>query len=257
MDITRFIVEEEGAPSSPCSCGVQGEGRTYYGNAEPEGATVIIGGREVVAGGWAAHEVERRRAHWDANPRDRRAEPSSRYKGRTYVSGQDTLESIFADRDAPEALHDPLPPAAHRLANALEALDNVLSRRGASTVWDRLGIPQGGPVVAAAITPDDIRCAAPETDVAELHRLAEDVAVLTASYSGTAGVAPAPPAGLPPLPRRTVSAYDNEGIARLEKGTLPRAETVEAYRAAVAAQFDAAATVLEAVVKRGTSSATD
>ena len=72
------------------------DGRVYYGNAEVDGETVVVGGREHPVGGWAAYEVDRRYARWEANPGDPEALPRRRYPGRSYVGGQDALEGLFA-----------------------------------------------------------------------------------------------------------------------------------------------------------------
>jgi len=231
--------------------GGSGRGPPYYGDAELEGTTVYVGGAERTVGGWASHEIARRRAKWGAHPDGGDAGPSSRYQGRTYVSGGDVLESVFAPPRGVAgggggALGDPLGAAAERLAAALEALEGALAGRGASSLWSRLGLPPDAPLTVPALTPSGVRGAQPETDVYELHRLAEEVALLaTTVRGGPSEPAPPPPAGLPPLPRPAVPVGDGAGIVRLEEGAAPHAAAVEEYRGRVAACFDEAAVALE------------
>jgi len=246
-DISVFV-EDRPPP------GGGGRGPPYFGDAEPEGSTVFVGGAERSVGGWAAHEISRRRAKWAAAPHGGGGAPSSRYRGRTYVSGGDVLESVFAGAGggavgggAPAPpLGDPLGCAAERLATALEALEGALTGQGASSLWSRLGLPPDAPLTVPALTPDGVRGAQPETDVRELHRLAEEVALLAAAARGTPlAPAPPPPAALPPLPLRAVPAGDDAGVARLEEGAAPHAAAVEEYRGQVAVYFDEAAAALE------------
>jgi hypothetical protein len=264
-DITAFIVPgPEGAPAAPASECPCAKAKTYYGNAEPEGKTVIVGGTEVVVGGWAAYEATRRQARWEANPHSRAAQPLSNYSGRTYITGQDALESLIGARvgGGTAQRRDPLARAAERLAAAIEAFEGAIAKDGPS-VWARLGIPPDSPVAVSTISAEDVRYAVPETDVHELHRAAEDAGIFTSNYARDEELgalrAPRPPGSLPPLPSREVAARGtvrqgvtsettNRNIARLEAATVPRASAVEAYRGEVAAVFDASAAVLERAV---------
>lgn len=244
LDITAFIVDT--AAGDPAA-------KVYYGNAEPEGHTVIVGGQAVVVGGWAAYEATRREARWQANPALPAAEPRGRYGGRTYVTGQDAVESLLVARQS-----DPLARAAPRLAAAVAKFNAAVLREGPTSLWDRLGIPSDAPVAVSTITPVEISQAAAETDLEALHRAAEDAAILASGYARDDELpglrAPRPPGGLPPLPAREVplrgrdAAAVNRSIVELERASVPRAAAVEAYRGDVAAVFDAAAAVLERAV---------
>lgn len=276
IDITQFITTMEvgapspqggaGAPATCQPCRHLQAGKTYYGNAEPEGKTAIVGGTEVVIGGWAAYEATRRTAQWEANPHSRAAQPLSRYKGRTYVTGQDALESLVAARvrggESGVQCRDPLARAAERLAAALEGFEAAVAKDGAS-VWARLGIPLDAPVAVSTISAEDVRYTIPETDIHELHRSAEDAGIFASNYARDDELpalrAPRPPGALPPLPSREVPTRGsvrqgvthettNRDIARLEAAAVPRASAVEAYRGEVAAVFDASAAVLERTV---------
>lgn len=289
MDITAYVVEA-GVGDNTATAAGDGVGdivdddnvgdnnaiaTTYYGNAEPEGPTVVVGGNEVVVGGWASYEAIRREAHWRANPRNPEAEPRSWYGGRTYISGQDAVESLITSRcrrgracskaadlrdgsDTGANRADPLDRAAERLALAIEGFDKAVAREGATTVWGRLGVPPDAPVAVSTISPEDIRYASSDTDLAILHRAAEDAGIFASSYAREAELPrlrpPRPPASLPPLPSREVplrgkrAADVNRAIADLEKAAVPRAAAVETYRGEVAAVFDAAAAVLERAV---------
>ena len=233
MDITEFYADR--GPELP--------GKVYYGDAEPEGQTVVVGGGEVTVGGWAAYEITRRRARWEADPR---AGPGGQYPGRRYVGGQDVLESLFAP--GPNAPPDPLSRAATRLAAAVKALGQILSEPGGSA-WERLRLAPEAPIVVPPLSPADVEAAIPETDAETLGALAEDVEALVAGYCAARDLplpAPPPPsAPLPPLPRRMVSTADGAAVARLEETAAPRARALEIYRGGVAAFFDAAAEVLE------------
>ena len=222
------------------------EGPPYYGNAEPEGATAYVGGAERATGGWAAYEVTRRRARWEAAPQGG-CEPSRYYPGRTYISGNDVLESLFAPpptQGGSVERTDPLAGAAERLAASLERLDAALAAPGPGSLWARLGLAPDRVLTLPALTPAAVRGARPETDTRELHALAEEVSLLAAAAGEDPVPVPAPPAGLPPIPQRAVAVGDDPGVARLEEGTIPRAEAVDAYRGQVAACFDAAAAAL-------------
>lgn len=256
VDITKYLV-----PSDTCPCA---GAKTYYGNAEPEGKTVAVGGAEVAVGGWAAYEAARRQAQWEARPHSRAAQPVSYYGGRTYVTGQDALESLVGARtEVPRegttarAPRDPLARAAERLAAAVETFESAVARDSQS-VWARLGVPPDAPFAISTIAAEDVRSAVPETDVRALHRAAEDAGVLASNYARpdelAALRAPRPPGALPPLPSREVSTSTRSGtssdtvnrnLVRLEAAVVPRASAVEAYRGEIAAVFDAAAGVLE------------
>lgn len=274
-DITQFIVDADaddasgGAADAADAADVYA-GRTYYGNAEPNGQTVVLGGAEIVVGGWAGYEATKRAARWEANLHDRGAEPRSHYGGRTYVSGQDAVESLVNARcrcgvvggGKTEAANektivDPLERSAERLATAITQFEVALAKDD-TTIWTRLNISPDSPVAVSTISPEDIRFAIPESDVNALHRAAEDAGIFASAYAREDEQAqlraPRPPGALPPMPRREIalrgkSAADvNKEIAALEKSSVPRAAAIEAYRGEVAAVFDTAARVLERAV---------
>ena len=246
MDITRHIV------------GTRPSGRAYYGNAEPEGPTVVCGGAEIVVGGWVSYEATRREAHWAANPLNRAAQPRSRYDGRTCISGQDAVESLVAARSFAGGAGDPLARAAERAAEAVAAFDQAVGR-GPATVWTRLGLPPDAPKAVSTITPDDIRDMAQETDTDLLLRAAEDVGILASSYARGDELsrlrAPRPPGRLPPVPTREIPLRGenvsevNRAVVDLEKASVSRGAAVEIFRGKVAALFDSAAEVLERAVE--------
>lgn len=228
-------------------------GRTIVGNAEPEGATVVVGGREVVVGGWAPYEVARREAMARVNPRSRSARLAARYSGRSYVGGQEALDSIVTARvrrDGDESQPiDPLEAACERYACALEeVLDSGPSSTGGSGSSPGL-VVGGGPL------PDDIRALADETDVNALSTAAEDAAIFADATGAVIADPPAPPL-LPPLTTREVSVKGaspdrvESQLADLERAVTGRAEAVEVYRGRVAATFDAAARELEMRARR-------
>lgn len=273
-DITAYYVPAPPRgvppPASTCASASANKGgektKTYYGNAEPEGKTVILGGTEVVVGGWAAYEATRRRARWKSNPHSRVARPLSNYTGRTYITGQDTLESLIGARASggAGAPQDPLALSAERLAAALENFEQALAKDRTATVWARLGVPPDAPFAVSTITAEDVRYTIPETSVHELHRIAEDAGIFASNYAREDELAslrpPHPPGSLPPLPAREVACGvacgitargADRNIARLEAATVPRASAIEAYRGGVAAVFDASAAILERAVSAG------
>ena len=281
MDITEHITSCTGYPSMHQAMNMtsafadkssdQIEERVYYGNAEVEGDTVILGGVEIVVGGWTSYEATRREARWMANPRDHAAQPRSWYGGRTYISGQDAVESLVMARCSSRGgvsggnggvssnQDDPLARSAERLTAAITAFDKVITREGLGTVWTRLGIPPDAPVAISTINPKDIQYSIQDTDVNLLHRVAEDAGILASSYARDNELpqlkAPRPPGDLPPMPIREVSLQGrnaseiNRSIANLEKASIPRAVAIETYRGKVAAVFDTAAAVLERSIK--------
>jgi hypothetical protein len=272
VDITEFMRETAGGSSAqvltlgcPCRRGMaqSADARTYHGSAPPDGKTVVVGGVEVVVGGWASYEATRRAARWRARPHDPAVELRARYGGRTYVSGQDAVESLVTARSAKHLSSsakrlDPLARSAERLATAVSRFDEAVAQEGPATIWGRLGIPPDAPVAVSTITPEDIRYTVPETDVHVLHRAAEDAGILASGYAREDELpalrAPRPPGALPPMPMREVAtrgappAEVNGAISRLETAAVPRAAAIEAYRGDVAAVFDAAAAVLERAV---------
>lgn len=265
--IAQFIVTGDDSSADDSSAYA---GRTYYGNAEPGGQTVVLGGAEIVVGGWAGYEATRRAARWEANLHDRSAEPRSHYGGRTYVSGQDVVESLVSarcrcgvtgggetDRQAKTTTADPLERSAERLAAAITRFEDALAKSD-TVIWTRLNISPDTPVAVSTISPEDILFTVPETDVDALHRAAEDAGIFASAYAREDEQAqlraPRPPGALPPMPVREVALRGkratvvNNEIAALEKASVPRAAAIEAYRGEVAAVFDAAARVLERAV---------
>lgn len=259
MDITAWVVP---TPAAREAAGRAPRGRTYYGNAEPEGGVVEVAGAEVAVGGWAAYEATRRGARWAANPHSQAAEPLGRYPGRTYITGQDALESLLAARPGAGAGAGPLPRAAERLAAAVAAFEAAAAQGagGPGSAWDRLGVPPDAPLAVSTLSAAAVRHTAAETDVRELHSAAEAAGVYAAAYARPCEQAslrpPLPPGPLPPLPARAAEARGsprrgatretaNRDVLRLEAAAVPRAAAVEAYRAQVAAVLDSAAAVLE------------
>jgi hypothetical protein len=238
------------APAASSSPKKAGGERAYYGNAAPEGLTVVVGGLERAAGGWAAYEAARRQARWAANPHDWTAQPLSYYQGRTFVGGQDALESLIGRQPGP------LADAGRRLGAALGAFEAAARRR---SPWAGLKRGGGAPIAVSTLAAADVAEAAAETEPRALRRLAEDVCELAGAYAeGPAELealrAPELPA-LPPLPQGEVPALGgarpgastaaNEAVLRLEHGVLPRAHALEEYRARVADVFEAGAEILE------------
>jgi hypothetical protein len=264
-DITAYFVgaNDSQTVDPPCPCA----GRTYYGSAEPEGKTIILGGMEVVVGGWVAYEADRRRALWEAKPHSQAAQPLSRYGGRTYITGQDALESLIGARaiggSGANAYKpsDPLARAAGRLAAALDTFETVVTKNEPTSLWARLGIPSDTPFAVSMVSAEDIRYITPETDVYELHQAAEAASLLASPYARDDEHPtlrpPRPPGVLPLLPSREVPTRGtapetiNRRIVRLENDTVPRATAIETYRGDVAAVFDASAAVLERAMDAG------
>lgn len=261
MDITKFYT---GGGRGGEAGGVAP--RVYHGNAEPEGQVVVIGGRDVVVGGWVVYEAARRRARWDAAPHSRTAAPSSRYRGRTRITGQDVLESLVTARTAVEGgggagePADPLARAAGRLAGAVDAFGAaVRGGAGAESAWARLALDPDAPLAVSTLSAADVREVVAETDPAELFEAAAAAAALAAAYARPGELAalrpPPPPARLPRLPAGEVAVGGglagaaaegaDRAVARLEAAAVPRAAAVEAYRGSVAAALDASAAVLE------------
>jgi hypothetical protein len=251
MDIRKYIITTGGKPP------VKGGGRTVYGNSEPEGKTVFLGGNEVVVGGWVAHEVVRRRARWESAPRDPKMEPRSRYSSRYTISGQDAVESLVVARCAKfggKITTDPLEKSAERLSKALAAFNQKMSKSHVS-MWTRFGVPSESYLTVSTITPKDIKHAVPETDPDALYQIAESVGALASGYAREEELEslkpPLPPEVLPPLPRREVSLKGrkasevNKSIVALELASIPRASAIEEYRGDIAEVFDTAAFVLE------------
>ncbi|GFR90072.1 hypothetical protein ElyMa_002558600 [Elysia marginata] len=273
-DISQFITElENTAPPGEFPTNQQHSqaGKTYYGDAEPEGETILLGGAEVVVGGWAAYEAARRAARWKADPHT--AQPLYHYKGRTYITGQDAVESLVVARIGGKSgnqLHDPLVRAAKRLSAALESFEAALAKEGSSSVWARLGLPPDAPVAISTLSAEDLRHTFLETDVYELHRSAEDAGVFASNYARVEELsalrAPTPPKTLPHLstreeiPTQQPAAYllekkktleaTNRNIISLEAAAVARACAIEVYRGNVAAVFDASAAILERAVQR-------
>ena len=227
-------------------------GRIYYGNAEPQGPSIVVGGQEWSVGGWAGYKIDRRHARWKIGS-DKK--PSRYYAGRSHISSQDVLESIFVpSADSTDeivgGMEDPFELATERFARALERLNSLLSRKGPGSVWERLSLPPDTPVLVPDMSPEDVRGTRPETDIASLHEIAENVSMLVASFDrANARLAtPTPPESLPPAPLRVVVIRGGgceDAICRLEKDTVGRANAIENYRAKIAAHFDEAAAALE------------
>jgi hypothetical protein len=226
--------------------------RVFYGNAEPSGKTVKIGGARVVVDGWAASECAHRK-HAGAPAR-------TRYPGRTYVQGQDALESILgarADRAAgPRGnprMADPLTRSVGRLAAALEAFTAAVVR-GKSSPGRFLALPPDAPIAVASITADDVRQLGPAANVRDVYHMVSAVGDFATAYAPK-DMHPAlrlrRPRDLPPVPDTTVSIFEStadQDILSLEAEVLELAELVETYQGVAAGVLDLAAEVLEKVV---------
>lgn len=220
--IAAYIVPRGAGPEDSAGDAGDAGGRTYYGNAEPEGEVVVVGGAEYAVGGWAAYELDRRRA------RRKGGGAPAAYPRRTYVTGDDVIESLYRGRESA----DPLAIAAERYAGALEGLEREQRTPG--------GAFGGGRdiVVVPAATPAGIRALATGTDPTQLQDAAEDAAL-------AAGAPPPKFPPVPPLPRRTVQVGDAAGLCGLEAASAPHAAAIEKSRAVLAGALDAAAASLE------------
>jgi hypothetical protein len=212
------------------------EPKIYVGNAEPEGVTAVVGGREVVVGGWGKYEADRRRAKWEAAPRDPYQVPAARYGGRSYITAQDTLDSLVTARvsggDEAPVLPDPLEVACGRLSAQLIAAENTTDR-----------VVRGGTV-------EDVENLPMETSPAALHQVAEDAII----YAGALAdldlqLPPPPPAGIPPLPTRSVRVVTGSGeshseVSKLELASSTRADAITTYRGVLAGHLENAARAL-------------
>lgn len=191
----------------------------YYGNADPEGETVTVGGNEHVVGGWAAYELDRRRVR------------PHRYGGRARITTQDVVESVVGGG------RGPLPAASARLAEALDRL-------AASAPEIRVAPGRALPVVAASSA--DVAEAAEETDVGELAAMGSDFALFAACLRGGGLVTVGGSAEeVPGLPDGEADANDPRAVSELEEVAREHIEALEAARARVARQFDEAADAIE------------
>lgn len=187
--------------------------------------TVFIGGNEVVVGGWSAYEAEKRKKRWKYNPDSKYTQlflTHDTYKNRTYIGGQDALESLINSQE-----NDPLKKSADKLAEALELSMNQIPT-DFTEVYEVINV-----------TPEEILQTKYETDINELHRIAEKI---------SSNIPDIP--DIPALPSKKVYLSDkahhrrnsrislNKDIIQLEKETIPRAKVVEEYRGKIAALFD-------------------
>lgn len=210
-------------------------GEPIYGNADPVGDTVVVGGRELVCGGWFASELERRALRRSARARHgggRNDAPCGEVYGRDTVTPQDVLESLCDESTS----RDALTAGATALAAAVER-ENVAAVSG--DLWSKLGLAGGVVYVAPAY---DFMDAVGETEPAALAELAGEASRLAAAR----GVdLPAPPAPtMPALPRTVADRSDARALGGVERAALPRAEALEQYRAQVGAHFGSVADAL-------------
>jgi len=260
--LAAFVVasgEEEGerGPSAREGPGEGGgaSGRAYYGDAEPEGATVVVGGAEYSVGGWSAYELERRRCEREYGAP---AGEDRHYAGRTYVTGEDVMESLFrgAGVRGGGGPSDPLAEASERYATALErrwggaGVSGDL-HAGASGSAGPANEFTGELVGALALGPDEARELAAETDPEALLGAAEAIRAVAGEAAPAAAFPP-----IPPLPRRPADAAP-ESLSRLEAAAAPHAEAVEKCRAALAGALDRATARLEPARFAGDLETTD
>ena len=182
MDVSRYIQAE--AP------------RRYVGDAENEGATALVGGRERVVSGWGAYEVEkraaaRRRAGGGGTPW---------YAGRSFVGGQDVLESVVQARLGEG--RDPLERAVGAFLSQYAHLRRRLCSGG--DAWACLGVPAQKPLFVWPISADEIERLPKETDLGELQAVCGCVVELAARLT-------TPPSGAP-LPAKLYELRRNRAV---------------------------------------------
>lgn len=205
---------------------------------EKSNDTVFIGGNEIVVGGWSAYEAEKRKKRWKYNPDSKFTQlflTHDTYKNRTYIGGQDTLESLINSQE-----NDPLRKSADKLAEVLE-----LSMKQIPTDFTEI-------YEVINVTPEEILQTKYETDINELHRIAEKI--------NSSNIPDIP--NIPPLPSKKVYLSDkahhkrnsrirlNKDIIQLEEETIPRAKVVEEYRGKMAALFDIYTDKLKSLLSR-------
>lgn len=205
---------------------------------EKSNDTVFIGGNEIVVGGWSAYEAEKRKKRWKYNPDSKFTQlflTHDTYRNRTYIGGQDTLESLINSQE-----NDPLRKSADKLAEVLE-----LSMKQIPTDFTEI-------YEVINVTPEEILQTKYETDINELHRIAEKI--------NSSNIPDIP--NIPPLPSKKVYLSDkahhkrnsrirlNKDIIQLEEETIPRAKVVEEYRGKMAALFDIYTDKLKSLLSR-------
>jgi hypothetical protein len=238
------------------------QGRPVYGNCEPGGTVVVVGGADgdhaIVCGGWFAAELERRRARRKARVGGGQAAPCEEYEGGD-VTGWDVLESLCdgamgrghadsfriscSERTGGSVrahITDPLAAGGANLGHVLREERRTALLPGGD-LWDRLALP--GAAMAPAYPPEAYEEAKYETDFGRLRALSEDASRFAASRGHD--IPPAElPADIPPLPRVVAPSSDRRKLGGVEKAVAPRAAALEEYRALVGAQFEATARAL-------------
>jgi hypothetical protein len=222
--------------------------------APADQSTAVIGGREVVTGGWAAYEASRRKARWEARGGD---EMASSYPGRAVVTTQDALESLVTARAARPSGgvlgggRDPLEVSASSAAEALRRRQ----RGWADPASSYLEQSAARVMSLAAPDPQELEAAPGETDPAALYRTAlalHELALHELATNGAGGRPPPPPPAPPQMPclpqqevalRRGREAISADLVA-LERAALPCAEALEKYRGEIAASIAESAAAL-------------
>lgn len=121
-----------------------------YGNHQPEGNTVRVGGFDMVVGGFSRSVVDRRAISWKYNPDN---SPDANYAGRSYITESDAINSILAEKrggrygggtdgaivaSAVATSADPLEIALTKLAKALDLINKKVCDYDNKTDADNL-----------------------------------------------------------------------------------------------------------------------
>ena len=201
--------------------------RLYYGNAEPEGETVVLGGDEFVVGGWVDYQLEKRRHDHSSGGSE------GIYDGRETITGQDVLESLFRDPN------DVLAVSSAYFADALDIYEAAAGKSGVAH----------SVVVIPSLVAEDVRAAPRLTDMGELHRLAREAEPLMTNYHHDPHpVYAAPSASQSAAMSLAISTSDAKAVRSLEAAVAPVAQAVERYRGHVAAVFGRSAEAVRKVV---------
>ena len=191
-----------------------------YGNSQPDGTTVRVGGSDMVVGGFSQSIVSRRAINWKYNP-DK--SPAANYTGRSYITETDAINSILAEKRGSrysggndkstiiETSADPLEVALTRLANVMDTMnkkiceyddkvdaDNLLNdAKNASTpsdkslssasnsesIWKIMKWCPCKIISFITITQDDITEMIAEFDVDALYQFTKSVVLYASVYT--------------------------------------------------------------------------
>jgi hypothetical protein len=217
MDITQYLKVPTGPP--------------YYGNAEPEGQVVIVGGQEVVTSGWAEYEINRRSV---SRVRGGSKEDHQNYPGRYVINSQDVIESIF-ETSTPNKPEFPLVVAGKELIVALNTLKEKQYRATGGAI-DFLERSNDAVIYIPAIDVNDVRKYMRETDFIELRHLDNALTEITGKSSDKKHP--------PVMPRRKVAVSDPTAVSGLEKDTVNAVNAIENYQAEIAEKASSAALII-------------